>query len=385
MANETDSPAPVPPADDGYPPPPEYNDSVQEIAPADVPVLTDQEATALAEQQAENQRILSEQATEVEPGWGTGYSEAVRNDPRNFAANPDAEEEAAAAAQVGKQLAQRQQTNAARINQPSSADWRVRLQLAANANYLYKAGSTQSELGILAPLAATDGVIFPYTPTIDTSYQAKYQNADLVHSNYRGYFYQNSYVDAINMRCTFTAQSTSEADYLLATIHFLKSVTKMFYGQDPAHRGAPPPIVYLTGLGDYQFKEHSCVVSQFNYTLPADVDYVRARSTPYNNTNLESFRKRKTTYAGGIMGGLLGGAVDRLLNAGGQKGGIFSTPAPPALGQDSPTYVPTKIQIQISALPIVSRNDVSNNFSLRDYGSGSLLRGSKNKNGTGFW
>ena len=255
----------------------------------------------------------------------------------------DATSAQAASDRAAAEKARLQQTIAQQRQNKNNADWRVKLRLAPQADYLYK----DANPGILQPLQVTDGVIFPYTPSIDTAYRANYDPYDLVHSNYRGYFYKNSYVDAVNLRCMFTAQSTAEANYLLAVIHFFKSVTKMFYGQDPAHRGSPPPLVYLTGLGEYQFKEHSCVVSQFNYTLPADVDYIRARSTPYNNTNLESFRKRKTTYAGGIMGGLLGGAVDRLLNAGGQKGGIFSTPAPPTLGQDSPTYVPTKMEIEI--------------------------------------
>lgn len=273
------------------------------------------------------------------------------------------------------QKARLQQTIAQQRQNQNNADWRVKLRLAPQADYLYK---DKTNPGILQPLQVTDGVIFPYTPSIDTAYRANYDPYDLIHSNYRGYFYKNSYVEAVNLRCMFTAQSTEEANYLLAVIHFFKSVTKMFYGQDPAHRGAPPPLVYLTGLGEYQFNEHSCVVSQFNYTLPTDVDYIRARSTPYNNTNLESFRKRKTTFAGGIMGGLLGGAVDRLLNAGGQKGGIFSTPAPPALGQDSPTYVPTKMEIAITLLPIQSRSQVSQQFSLKSFSNGDLLKG-------GFW
>ena len=83
--------------------------------------------------------------------------------------------------------------------------------------------------------------------------------------------YQGSYVDSVNVRASFTAQDTSEANYLLAVIHFFRSVTKMFYGQD-AQRGAPPPLTYLSGLGDFQFNEHPCVISQFNYSLPADVD-----------------------------------------------------------------------------------------------------------------
>jgi hypothetical protein len=35
-------------------------------------------------------------------------------------------------------------------------------------------------------------------------------------------------------------------------------------------------------------------------------------------------------------------------------------------------------------MPVVSRNDISNRFSLKDYASGNLLLGTKNKGG-GLW
>jgi hypothetical protein len=163
--------------------------------------------------------------------------------------------------------ARQQQTIANQRRQINNGDWRVRLRLAPAATYLYKAANP----GIMQPLAVTDGIIFPYTPAIDTVYRAEYDQYALTHSNYKGYFYKSSFVDPVTVRATFTAQSTAEANYLLAVITFLKSATKMFYGQD-AERGAPPPLVYLSGLGDYQFNEHSCVISQFNFNLPPDVE-----------------------------------------------------------------------------------------------------------------
>jgi hypothetical protein len=42
------------------------------------------------------------------------------------------------------------------------------------------------------------------------------------------------------------------------------------------------------------------------------------------------------------------------------------------------------MQIQISALPIVTRNQISNAFSLKDYASGKLLQGTKRAGG-GIW
>jgi hypothetical protein len=273
---------------------------------------------------------------------------------------------------VGTQLAQRQAVLEAQRKLVNNGDWRVRLSLAAGANYLYNA----SNPGILAPLARTGGVIFPYMPKIDVAYKAEYDSYSLTHSNYKGYFYKSSYADAVNLTATFTAQDTSEANYLLAVIHFFRSVTKMFYGQD-AQRGAPPPMVYLTGLGEYQFAAHPCVVSSFQYNLPNDVDYIRAGSPNINGTNLLTRRVRQDLPTNPITG-----AVKRLENLfssqGINKGAISSPTAPPTLGKNSPTYVPTKIDCTISLLPMQTRAQVSQVFSLKSFANGDLIKG-------GFW
>ena len=249
--------------------------------------------------------------------------------------------------------------------------------MAPQADYLYAA----ADPGILKPLKATDGVLFPYTPTIQTTYKANYSQSDITHSNYKGYFYQGSAVEPVTLSCPFTAQNTTDAEYLLAVIHFFKSVTKMFYGQDP-QRGAPPPLVYLTGFGQFQFNEHPCVVTSFTYELPADIDYIRAYSPNVNNANMLMQRQSNnatgpgTTWGGGILGGVLGGAINRLMNAGLPKGGIVSQPAPQTLGTSTDaTYVPTKMNISISLLPVVSRKAQSQRFSVRQYANGDLLKG----------
>jgi hypothetical protein len=270
------------------------------------------------------------------------------------------------------------QTNAARYqqsirslrnNQAQATDWRVRLRLAPNSNYLYNA----QQPGILAALKLTDGVIFPYTPSIETGYTANYEPYDLTHSNYRGYFYKSSHVDAVNIRATFTAQDSKEADYLLAVIHFFRSCTKMFYGQDQ-QRGAPPPLVYLNGYGDYQFNEHPCVVSQFNYSLPPDVDYIRAQSNLQSNTNQLNNRLRNP-----IANNPLAYSVNRIINSGLLPGALDTRPAlANNLATGAPTYVPTKMELSITLLPVQSRSQISNNFSVKAFANGNLLK-------DGYW
>lgn len=264
--------------------------------------------------------------------------------------------------------AQQQKTIADQRKQINNGDWRVRLRLAPQAKYLYNAPNP----GILKPLQVTDGIIFPYTPAINTSYRAQYTPYDLTHSNYRGYWYQNSYVNEINLTAVFTAQDTNDANYLLAVIHFLRSATKMFYGQD-AERGTPPPLVYLSGFGDYQFREHACAISNFVYNLPPDVDYIRAGSPNNAGLNFNNIRDRQSVATNSIFG-----TVNRLAAAFLTKGAVTGSAAPPTLGLNRPTYVPTKMEIQLTLLPVQSRQQVSKQFSLKEFANGNLLKG-------GFW
>jgi hypothetical protein len=275
---------------------------------------------------------------------------------------------AAARAVVGTAQAQSQQTNAGLSQQTVNTDWRVTLRLAPGATYLYK----DSNPGLLAPLKVTNGVVFPYTPTIGTAYKANYDTYDLTHSNYRGYFYKNSYTDAVSLKATFTAQSTADASYVLAVIHFFRSVTKMFYGQD-AQRGSPPPLVFLSGLGDYQFNNHPCLVSNFSYNLPADVDYISS-GTPNNlGLNLQPLQNLYSTTLNAVSP-----TVTRLAAAFLPPGAQNALPAPLQGLLNNPTYVPSKIDIDITLLPVQTRQQVSKQFSLKNFANGNLLKG-------GFW
>ena len=263
-------------------------------------------------------------------------------------------------------------------NRASNGDWRVRLSLADGANYLYNDNSAPN--GILQPLQATGGVIFPYTPKIDMSYKANYAPYHPTHSNNRGYFYTNSHVNDITITGKFTAQDTVQANYLLAVIHFLRSATKMFYGQDP-QRGSPPPLLFLSGLGQYQFNNHPCLLTSFTYNLPEDVDYIRAQVVNQSNLNLTAQNIVKQAVP------IIGAAASllRLSNAHTSKGAQpvipFGTGIPaslPSLAQGSPTYVPTKMDISITLLPVNTRQQVSQQFSLQNYANGNGLK-------AGFW
>jgi hypothetical protein len=260
-------------------------------------------------------------------------------------------------------------------NQPGVAekdprDWRFRMRLAPGSDVLYK---NRQGPGILAPLAATDGVIFPYTPQVMVNYQANYSETTPTHSNYKQYFYQSSQISDIQITGTFTAQSTQEADYMLAAIHFFRSATKMFYGQDKERNGNPPPLVFLEGFGDNQFNNQPCVIQQFNYVLPPDVDYVRTTG-PQSGVDLTEQRVARNGYRSALV------RLLELFQNGISKGAenTYYGNKSRDLANAESSYVPTKIEIMLTLHPIVSRKRQSGEFSLKDYANGEGLR-------RGFW
>lgn len=276
-------------------------------------------------------------------------------------------------------LAQTAQSAFDQANFDGYQDWRVRLSLAPGAYYMY-AGDNP---GIMQPLQATDGVVFPYTPQITVNYAANYNPIDLTHSNYKVFQYTNSSVDQVTITCDFTAQDVFEARYLLAVIHFFKSMTKMFYGQDlDPIRGTPPPLCYMFGMGGYQFAAHPLAITSFNYNLPNDVDYIKTTApAPAQPTGTGQD-------GNGEVAAIIQSAEKQISSRRlGSVIGIGGKPPPPrytTVPKDITTWVPTKIQLTIGCVPIMSRNQVSNYFSLDEYASGRLIKGTTRPGG-GMW
>lgn len=263
-----------------------------------------------------------------------------------------------------------------------AADWRVRISLAPSATYLYKDPKISNK-DILYPLQSTNGVIFPYLPTVQLNYTANYDATEPTHSNYKIFSYRNSAVSDIQITGDFTAQNVSEAIYLRAVIHFFRSAAKMFYGQDQAPKaGTPPPLLYLSGFGEYQFDNHPMVISSFNYSLPNDVDYIMAGSVSggirqSNNQNLSPPATSTNPFLT---------QFNRLVGSRLEKGALNRPPEFRTVITGETTRIPTKIQIQLTFHPIVTRRTISNKFSLRDYATGKLLQGSTNAGfGGGVW
>lgn len=154
------------------------------------------------------------------------------------------------------------------IVQDTEKDWRLKLSLPS----LFKQNAT-NETDLLAPLVKTNGLVFPYTPTVLVSQTANYQSIQPVHTNYPYYSYQNSQVDQMTITADFYVQNAAEARYWVACIHYLRSITKMNFGVDE-DAGQPPPVVRLNGYGDYVFNNVPVIINSFQFDMPKDVDYI---------------------------------------------------------------------------------------------------------------
>jgi hypothetical protein len=94
-----------------------------------------------------------------------------------------------------------------------------------------------------------------------------------VHINYPYHAYQNSQVNEITVAGEFIVENENDGKYWIAVLHYLRTLTKMFYGEGE-DVGNPPLIVRLNGYGNYVLNNIPCVVSQFTTDLPNDVDYI---------------------------------------------------------------------------------------------------------------
>lgn len=131
---------------------------------------------------------------------------------------------------------------------------------------------------VLYPLLKTNGLIFPYTPTVNISATAEYESKNFTQNNYSLNSWQYSRPAKISINGTFTASTQDEANYSFAAIHFLRSHTKGTFGQQKNFSVlGSPPIVLLFNYGGGLYKNIPVIITEVSINLPNDVDYVSCR------------------------------------------------------------------------------------------------------------
>ena len=205
-------------------------------------------------------------------------------------------------------------------------DWRVRLHLPAQPVDF-------SSSPILQPLKnSNNSMVFPTTPQILISHTANYNMFHPIHTNYPFPVYENSAVEDITISGEFPVENEADGRYWMASVHFLRSMTKMFYGEGDL-RGHPPPRCAISGYGNFVFDKMPVVIKMFSVDLPANVDYIKV---PIDGMGLQS-----TTSLGQIQSGTY-------------------------------TYVPTLSTLNVTIAPAFSR-DATRQFDLTTFINGGYI------------
>ena len=225
----------------------------------------------------------------------------------------------------------------ARWSGRGAKDWRVRLQIPNGAVDVYNALLANNEL--MEPLLSSRGIFWPLTPTMQIAHSASYNPLAQTHSNYPFQAYQNSQIDSMNIIGEFPVQNSEDAKHWVATVNFLRTVTKMFFGKDDESKlkGNPPPIMHLSGYGDHMFNKVPVVVNSFNLELRQGIDYISTKQT-------------QTGYSASGVPDQIAGLVE---------------------SGESKTWAPTLSNISVLITPVYSRDSIKN-FSLSEFARGNL-------------
>jgi len=219
---------------------------------------------------------------------------------------------------------------------------------------------------ILAPLAASRGIFWPLTPTMQIAHSANYNAMDQVHSNYPHQAYQNSQIDSMNIIGEFPVQNSDDAKHWVATVNFLRTATKMFFGSEDGLgglKGNPPPIMHLYGYGDHMFHRVPVVINSFNLELRQGIDYISTKQGNKGDLMKEEYIATQKGY------------VDSGLSYDPYTGRPINMDAVNNVKVDadieSQTWAPTISNISVLITPIYSRDSVKK-FSMKKFVNGEL-------------
>lgn len=268
-------------------------------------------------------------------------------------------------------------TEASYSDGANAADWRVRLSIPPINAF---------KSSIFEPLVKSGGLIFPYTPTITISHQANYADQTITHQNYQFVTYQFSKVSDIQIIGDFAVEDAAQAQYWLSAVHFLRSVTKMFTGEDAETAGNPPPILLFNAYGDYVFKNIPVVVKGFQVTLPKEVDYIttnmrylpQPRGPASPEGGLDGIGRTANLLSGVLSAvgrtksaNLLGG-IGSLANGLSTAQGFGTSIAAGNKSSAGDSHVPTQSSFSVTLMPIYSRTRVRE-FSLSKFVQGQYV------------
>ena len=238
--------------------------------------------------------------------------------------------------QQGAESPLRTRADASWTRRDAQTDWRVRLTVPTANTYLrqilFGDGTKQNKTkggtkyNMLSKLSDTGGILFPLTPNVIVQHQAAYNPMATVHNNFPFYAYQNSETSNMTIVGEFPVQNQDDAQSWVATLHFLRTVTKSYFGDQtgPDKKGTPPPVLLFEYMGEHGFNKVPVILRDYTIQLPDDVDYIPV----------------KTKVA----------------------------------GKDQTTYMPVRMNISINLVPALTPKKVREKFNVESFRNGKLYK-----------
>jgi len=233
-----------------------------------------------------------------------------------------------------------------KVSGSEADDWRVKI----STNFQALAG-TDLKNHPFKFLEETNGMVFPFTPSITMTHKANYTVTDPTHNNFSYQGYKNSSVEDITITCDFPVNTYRDGQYWIAATTFLKSATKMFYGQSTP-QGNPPIVCYLSGYGPYIFNGIPVVIKSYQVELKDNVSYKRIPTASSDAPEADATPM----------------VTGKISNQSLPMGNATLTTA----GADSAnqTWVPMMSTITVIVSPIYNRERIRQ-FSMKDYTRGT--------------
>ncbi len=249
-------------------------------------------------------------------------------------------------------------------NTNNPADWRVKLSIPSPSAY--------QKSPILKPLRDAGGMVFPYTPSVTIGNKALYQNLTPTHMNFEFATYQRSMIDDIRIVAPMNVETSEEAAYWIAALHYFQSVTKMFTGQTD-HVGNPPPVVTLNGYGKHMLNNIPVVVTLFSVELPKDCDYIPVNISGSLLAEASAVAGEASSMLGDVGNAMpiLSGVTNigqTVASVVGAAAGIASKFFDIPSGENT-SYVPTTSTFNITLKPVYSRR------SALQFNTGTFVQG----------
>lgn len=162
-----------------------------------------------------------------------------------------------------------------------SYDWRARLRPKDGGvdKFYSRMGLGEGDQALLDPISNSGGLVWPTTPQVFLQTSVEYDQKQMQGMNYPINTYQQGGPREITITGTFTANDIHEAQYLLATLTFLRAATKSYFGDAALANGdygTPPPVMLFEYLGDHGFNKVPVVITSWNMDLSPDIHYVPA-------------------------------------------------------------------------------------------------------------